>query len=71
MAFIQVWCLYSTAFVVMKMTQTQVPAHKFVCGIKISPEPGIVFANGQQIQDLVGLGTATEFCILSIDQLTD
>ena len=55
-------------FTVMQNAQTKDRSHQFVCNIKTSPEPAIVLADDQQLQDLVRFGTSSfEFCIITVD----
>ena len=55
-------------FAVMQRAHTQDPAHKFVRDIKTAPEPAIVLAEDQQLQDLVRFGTSSvDFGIVTID----
>ena len=55
-------------FVIMQEAHTQDPQHKFVRDIKTSPEPAVVLANDQQLQELVNFGTSSsEFGIVTID----
>ena len=55
-------------FVVMQQAHTQDPAHKFVRDIKTSPDPAIILASDQQLNDLVRFGTSSEeFCVITID----
>ena len=56
-------------FAVMQRAHTQAPAHKFVRDIKTAPEPAIVLAEDQQLQDLVHFGTSVNFGIVTIDPM--
>ena len=52
----------------MQQAHTQDPSRKFVWDVKTAPEPAIVLANDQQLQDVVRFGTAsTAFGIITID----
>lgn len=55
-------------FAIMQTAHTQDLSKKFVRDIKTSPEPAIVLAENQQLQDLVHFGTSSsEFSIMTID----
>ena len=55
-------------FVVMQTAHTQDPTKKFVRDIKTSPEPAIILANDQQLQDMVRFCTSSfKFGIVTID----
>ena len=55
-------------FAIMQQAHTQDPAHKFVRDIKTSPEPAIVLASEQQLNDLLRFSTVSdEFGIVTID----
>ena len=55
-------------FVVMQRAHTQDPSQKFVRDIKTAPEPAIILADDQQLQDLVRFTTdSSEFCVITID----
>ena len=55
-------------FVVMQRAFTQDPLKKFIRDIKTAPEPAIVLADDQQIQDLLRFCTSSfEFGILTVD----
>ena len=55
-------------FVVMQTAHTQDPKKKFVRDIKTAPEPAIVLADDQQLQDMVRFCTSSfKFGIVTID----
>ena len=55
-------------FIIMQRAHTQDPTHKFVRDIKTAPEPAIVLAYDQQLEDLVCFTTSSfEFSIVTID----
>ena len=52
----------------MQTAQTKDSSRQFVRDTKTSPEPAIVLADDQQLQDMVWFGTSSfEFCIITVD----
>jgi len=55
-------------FVVIQQAYSEDPSNKFVSAVNAAPEPAVVFATDDQLNDIVCFCTSSyDFCILTVD----